>query len=121
MPLFKNCSSILKNRVNLSGSYGLQHNNISATRSRTTRRTIGSANLSVRGGKHFNFNAAYSNFGITMQPRSNLAPTQLLDAYRLSQISQAISVSSTWSFASNTWQQSFDISANYNALDDLQP
>jgi hypothetical protein len=112
--------NFMKNRVTLTGSYGWQNNNISATRSRTTRRTIGSANLSVRGGKHFNLTASYSNFGITMQPRRSLVPTNLLDTFRLSQVSQAISVSPNWSFGSKTTPQSFGLSATYNALNDLQ-
>jgi hypothetical protein len=49
--------NLFKNKLQINGSYGWQNNNISATRSRTTRRTIGSAALILRGGKHFNFQA----------------------------------------------------------------
>jgi hypothetical protein len=112
--------NLLKNRLQISGSYGWQNNNISETRSRTTRRTIGSANVSVRGGKHFNLTANYSNFGVTMEPRRTLAPTNLLDTFRLAQISHAVSISPNWHFGSKTRQQTFGLSASYNALEDLQ-
>lgn len=112
--------NVLKNRLQISGSYGWQHNNISATRNRTTDRTIGSANLSFQDGNHFSLQATFSNYGITMQPRKSIAPTNLLDTFRLSQINQAISISPNWSFVSETKQQNFGISANYNALNDLQ-
>ena len=113
--------NLFKNKMQLNGSYGWQNNNISQTRSRTTRRTIGSASLVLKGGKHFNFQANYSNFGVTMQPRANLTPTNLIDTFRAVQISQSINVSPNWHFGSKSRSQTLGISANYSLLDDLNP
>jgi hypothetical protein len=113
--------NLFKNKMQINGSYGWQNNNISATRSRTTRRTIGSAALILRGGKHFNFQANYSNFGVTMQPRANLTPSNVVDTFRAVQVSQSINVAPNWHFSSRTRQQNFGISANYSLLDDLNP
>ena len=113
--------NLFKNKVQINGSYGWQTNNISQTRSRTTRRTIGSAALSLRGGKHFNFQANYSNFGVTMQPRLNSKPINLVDTFRIVQVNQSISVAPNWHFGGKKRPQTFGISANYSLLDDLNP
>jgi hypothetical protein len=113
--------NLMKNKVQLTGSYGWQKNNISQTRSRTTTRTISSAALVLRGGKHFNFNANYSNFGVTMQPRANLNPTNLVDTFRAVQVSQSISVAPSWNFRTQNRLQTFGMTMNYSLLDDLNP
>jgi hypothetical protein len=113
--------NLFKNKLQINGSYGWQNNNISATRSRTTKRTIGSASVVLRGGQHFNLQANYSNFGITMQPRLNLNPKNVLDTFRAVQVSQSINIAPNWHFGNKQKQQNFGISANYSLLDDLNP
>lgn len=113
--------NLLKNRIQINGSYGWQRNNISQTRSRTTNRTIGSASLALRGGKHFNLQANYSNFGMTMQPRAQLNPINAVDTFRAVQVSQSISLTPAWHFNSKLRQQNFGMTMNYSLLDDLNP
>ena len=58
---------LFQNKVSLSGSYGLQRNNLLGDRTETTNKNIGSANLDIHPNAKFGLNANYSNYSIYQQ------------------------------------------------------
>ena len=57
-------TSIIKNRMAISASYGIQNNNLSERKFAKTGKNIGSANINYRATDRLNFNFSYSNFSI---------------------------------------------------------
>lgn len=55
--------SLLKNKLSVSGSYGLARDNLNGKKYATTLRTIGSANISYMAGTKLNISANIANFG----------------------------------------------------------
>lgn len=59
--------NLFKNKVNISGSYGVQNNNLDGHLERKTSRNIGSLALSVNPTPFFGFYAQYANFTLYQQ------------------------------------------------------
>lgn len=72
------------------GSIGVQMNNLRSTRLATTRRTIGSASVSLQPAPEWGLDLQYSNYGMQSNPRN--------DTLRIDNISQSISISPRYSF-----------------------
>lgn len=73
---------IWQNKINLSGSYGLQEDNLSKLKLATTLRLVKSLNISLTPMNRINIQANYSNFGTTQSS----GKIQLNDSIRISQI-----------------------------------
>lgn len=106
--------SLAKNKVLFSGSAGIQHNNLLDQHKYTTRRFIGSANLSVNPSPAFGFTASYANYGITQSPLTK----SLADTTQLEQISQSLSFMPRLVIAGDRMSHTFFVALNYNALSD---
>lgn len=100
--------SIWKRKIALSGSLGLQSDNLRRTKKATSIRTIGSANLSFNPSSTFGLDANYSNYSVSQ--RDGRMPVN--DSSRVQQVSQNISVTPRLLFA-NT-KMSHMIMLNYN-------
>ncbi len=103
--------------VRVSGSIGLQKDNLYNRKLATTERIIGSANISINPGSVFGMDINYSNFGITQSPGIR----SLSDSTRLSQISQSISVSPRLTFSGTEKTQSLFLFVTYNDLAERNP
>ena len=103
--------------VRVSGSIGLQNDNLYKKKLATTERVIGSANVSLNLGSKFGIDVNYSNFGITQSPGIR----SLTDSTRLSQISESISVSPHLTFNGTEKTQSVFLFVAYNALAKRNP
>ncbi|MCB0841014.1 MAG: hypothetical protein KDD99_30305, partial [Bacteroidetes bacterium] len=55
--------NLLKNRLRLSGTAGFQRDNLNRTKANTTRRLIGSGQLSYQPGARFGLNVQYAIYG----------------------------------------------------------
>lgn len=106
--------SLAKNKVLLSGSVGIQKNNLLDQHRFTTRRFIGSANLSVNPSPAYGFTASYANYGITQSPLTK----SLTDTTQLEQISQSLSFMPRLVLSGNRMSHTFFVMLNYNALSD---
>lgn len=84
-PSFK----LLKNKINFSGSVGLQNDNLFNEKTVTTQRLIYSANTALTAGKVYGLNINYSNYGITQQKGTE----QLNDTTKISLILSSLSIS----------------------------
>jgi hypothetical protein len=106
--------ALLERKLHINGTFGIQKNNLYESKSATTKRIIGSANVLYNPGKIFGLNINYSNYGITQSPQvASLSDTTLLE-----QISQNLSISPRLTFAGNHYVHSVFLSGNYNELSD---
>ncbi len=76
--------NMLKGKVRVSGSIGLQRDNLLRNKLVTTDRTIGSVNLSIQATKHYGFDIQYGNYGIAQ--RAGIIPVN--DTTRLALANQ---------------------------------
>ncbi len=80
--------SLLKKKLFFRGNIGFQHDNLRNTKKTTSKRTVGSANISLNPVKWFGMDASYSNFS-TNQKAGNIP---LVDTMKVYQSTQSISV-----------------------------
>ena len=81
---------LFKGKMNLALNTGFQRNNLSGGKSATTRRWIGSANMSFTPFAVLSFNASYSNFSSFTRNRLNtdpfyFEPADTMNFYQVSQ------------------------------------
>lgn len=82
--------SLLKRRLNISGSIGSRTNNLNDTRFDPMTQLLASANVNAQVSQKLNINASYSNFGI----RSSVDN----DTLRVEQVSQNVSLTPSLTF-----------------------
>ena len=90
-------TSILKNKVQFSGSFGIQRNNLSGDDNNVTRRLIGSINSSIRVNDQWNINLSYSNFSTTNRLRAVTVPFVQIDSIFLAQTNQSANLNFMYS------------------------
>ena len=106
-----------QNRISLTGNVGLQRNNLLGTRSETTTRLIGNANLSFFTRKGFGLSANYTNYNIE-QTEAQIA---LSDSLRQALVTTNISVVPTYTWGDTSSVHSIVLSGNYQQLNDQNP
>lgn len=79
---------LLKNKMNISGAVGYQHDNLNKKKLIATRRIIGSANINYNASQKFGITLNYSNFGTSQSPGTKT----LNDTAKIDQISQSITL-----------------------------
>lgn len=107
--------NLFKNRFRLSGTVGLQRDNLAQSKARTTRRLIGSAQLSYQPSARFGFNGQYANYGLSQQP----VQRSLTDTTLLEQVNQNLTLMPRLSFVSAARTQTLSLVLGYHALADL--
>ena len=80
---------MLKKKMQLSGSIGLERNNLQLSRNATTHKTIGSVNINYNPSTKFGITATYSNYSINQQP----GRIQIADSVKLYQTNGTLMVS----------------------------
>ncbi len=118
---------LLKNKVQLSGSVGIEYNNLDGSRNSDALRLVYSPSLSWQITEKWNFSASYSNFTSYTTTRPVIDPTFTdgLDTLNFYQINQNITVSSGYSFGKNERQSTingnfgFQISNNRSSSDSI--
>lgn len=103
-----------KGKVNLSGSVGLQRDNLLNNKAATTERTIGSANLQLTPFPRFSLNAQYSNYATEQQ--SGLI--NLNDTVRIFQVNHNINVTPTYVITGDRFYHNFVLSVGSQMLVD---
>ena len=103
---------LFKRKVNFRGSAGWQRDNLSASRTQTTNRFIGSAVLGWQIMKRLRADVVYTNFGV--QQRNVL--TGLLDSLRVDQVAGSIQLQTRYQFADQMRPQSVGISISQQSL-----
>ncbi len=80
--------NLMNGRLNISGSYGIQQDNIRDHKAYTTQRQIGSVNMNLNTKGAFGINAQYSNYTIDQQQ----ALLQLNDTTKIARVSSNYSI-----------------------------
>ncbi len=101
--------SLIKNKLNISSSIGLQQNNLDKVQAYTSKRVIGSLNTSYNFTEHFNIGVNYSNFS------SNTLPVRfgLSDTIKLVQLTQSGGFVANYSFGKKEIKHNLNFNTNY--------
>lgn len=107
--------TLLKGKLNVSTNTGLQKNNLNNDKLNTTKRWVGSINLSYAPNKDWNFSGSYSNFSSYTKQRPQNDPfyKNTLDTLNFYQLSQSSSGSASYNFSKTKTKQSIVMMANY--------
>jgi hypothetical protein len=92
----------------LSGSYGIQQDNVSKTKATQTTRNIGSLNLSVQPSAKFGMMMTYSNYG-TFQNN----PDRIIDTLKIQQVNQSLVVAPRFAWGDRVVSHSINLMSSY--------
>ncbi len=95
--------TLLKDRVTLSGNYGLQNNNLDGDKEQATKRIIASIQGTFNVNESWNLSANYSNYST----ESNPTYINLIDSVRYAQVAKNMGGMVTYSIASEQVSHSF--------------
>lgn len=109
--------SILNKKLHVNGNLGIQRNNLLKTRSETTNRLIGMANITYASPNGFSLNLNYTNFTVE-QTESIL---ELSDSIRVAMVTSNVSFIPTYSWSDSSKVQTVMLSGNYQQLNDRNP
>ncbi|MEZ0539956.1 hypothetical protein [Fibrella arboris] len=109
--------NLLENKLRLSGSYGVQFDNLANSRNVRTGRTIGSLVVSYNPASKFGFDLQLSNYGISQQ--AGLRP--VIDTLRLAQNNFSATANLRYTVQKTDVVQSVNLTATRQQLSDLNP
>ncbi len=109
--------SLLKKKLFFRGNIGFQHDNLRNTKKNTSKRTVGSANISLNPVKWFGMDASYSNFSIIQHAGS----IPLADTLKIYQSTQNISVTPRLIFINSDYSHMVMLVYNRSNLIDKNP
>jgi hypothetical protein len=105
---------LFKNKMNLHGSLGLQHDNLDHSKKFTSKRTVGALTMSYQITQKFGIDANYNNF-TTNQKAGTLA---IIDTLKLFQINKSYSLTPRFMVANEKRSHLLMFVFNNMALDD---
>lgn len=108
-------ANLIKNRMAISGSYGIQNNNLSEKRYAKTGRNIGSANINYRATDKLSFNASYSNFSIY---QTVLKDSLFADSIVVDQTNHLINFGASYIIVSEKYTHSYSLNSSNQELSD---
>jgi hypothetical protein len=106
--------SMLKNKVRVSGSVGVQRNNLFTDKINTTNRQINSVNVSFSPNVKFSLTAFYTNYRINQERNIRLS----YDTLKLEQFSHNLNVNSTLTRGTKEKRHMFNAGFNYQTFKD---
>lgn len=114
---------LARNTLYISGSMGIQRNNLGTHLSTSSSRKIGMLSVSYNPNQTFGVDISYSNYGISQQVLSafqNPTPSvpDAYDSVRISEISQSFTIAPHLSLVSTTSIQVFSLTASVQNLKD---
>ncbi|MFZ4545700.1 MAG: hypothetical protein ACOYOA_16745, partial [Saprospiraceae bacterium] len=109
--------NLAKSRLRLSGSYGIQRNNLLSNKEFRTSRTIGSVNLGFQPNSKFAVDANYTNYSLNQQS----AKVLLNDTIRIANVNRNISVTPRYSITGTQKVQTIMAIFNQQGLTDRNP
>lgn len=107
--------TLLAGKLQLSGSYGLQFDNLAGNKAARTGRKIGSLVASYNPSATFGLDLQLANYGISQQ--AGLRP--IIDTLRLAQNNLSATVSGRYTIQKNDVMQVFTLTTTYQQLSDL--
>lgn len=110
--------TLAEGKLNVSGSLGLQRNNLLEQRQAATLRQIGSFNVDYQATKGWGVSAQYSNFRLDQEV---IIDTLLNDSILLDQINHQVSLSPRFFKATRNATHTVVLLASWQQLDDRNP
>ncbi len=107
--------SLLEGKLRLSGSYGVQYDNLANNKSARTGRSIGSLVVSYNPATKFGIDLQLSNYGISQQ--AGVRP--LIDTLRLAQNNFSATINTRYTIQNEKVLHLFTLSATRQQLSDL--
>ncbi|MBK0381740.1 hypothetical protein I5M32_02100 [Pedobacter sp. SD-b] len=108
-------ATLFKGKARLSGSLGLQHDNLKNQKRAQNNRVIGSANLSYEVNKSLGFDVVYSNFSDNQRAKTVL----YADSIKIVQTTQTIGLMPRYFITSTNATHAISASASINTLRDF--
>ncbi len=105
---------LLDGKVQVSGSYGYQQDNVSNLRPTTTTRQIGSANVTFQPSQVFSMLMSYSNYGTSQR-----GTERIIDTLKIQQVNQSLIVAPRLFFSSETVQHTLSAFVSYQNANDV--
>jgi hypothetical protein len=102
------------NKFRFRGSLGLQFDNLRDNKSAQTKRTIGSASLSIQPVPAFGMDIQYSNFGVSQNPGLK----SISDTTRLRNVNRTIVLAPRLNIRSASFSHSVNLVGGYTDLND---
>ncbi|RRB12247.1 hypothetical protein [Larkinella knui] len=109
--------SLMKGKLRLSGSYGVQFDNLARTKNARTGRKIGSLVASYNPATAFGIDLQLSNYGISQQ--AGIRP--IIDTVRLAQNNFSATVNTRYTIQNDRVLNLFTLTATRQQLSDLNP
>ncbi|MFZ6009910.1 MAG: hypothetical protein ACOYXT_06125 [Bacteroidota bacterium] len=106
--------NMLKNKVRISGSVGIQRNNIFSDKINTTNRQINSINVTVMPNPKWSMNAFYTNYRINQERNIRLT----LDTLKLEQFSDNLNINSILTMGTKEIRHTVTGGFNYQVFRD---
>ncbi len=108
-------TQFFKNKLAVSGSYGIQNNDLSNRKFAETGRNIGSANLNYRPNNQWNFSLNFSNFSIY---QTLLKDSLFADSVVVDQTNYQVNFSATYIVVSEKRTHTYTLNTNTQNLSD---
>jgi hypothetical protein len=106
---------IFQNKIRVSGSVGIQNDNILNTKTAQTQRVIGSGNISINPAQVFGLDLSYTNYATTQGALKSPLDT---GKYQVRNVSQSASVTPRLLFISSESTNSFILSISQQQYTD---
>ncbi len=106
--------SMLKNRLRMSASYGVQRNNLMFTKANNTNRRIGALNVAYTPNNWYNVTATYNNFEFNQAAVSE----RIGDTLKLVQVSQNGALNNNFNFGTGPVRHNLNLGLTYQVFND---
>ncbi|MCU0431438.1 MAG: hypothetical protein MUF42_15850 [Cytophagaceae bacterium] len=117
---FNTATRIIKDKANLAFNIGTQRDNIKETKAMTTRRLIGSVNLSYNPSQKWNFAGTYSNFQTSANTAQRIQQFQNNDTLRFLQVNQNANVTIGYNGGSKEKKNGVTLNIGWQVADNNQ-
>lgn len=107
--------NLLKGKARISGSYGVQQDNLANNKNARTGRKIGSLMVSLNPQPEFGLDVSFSNYGLSQ--KSGRRP--LIDTLRIAQNNLSAMVSLRYSILNKEMSHLFNLTGTHQQLKDL--
>lgn len=113
-------TKVLKNKGNIAFNLGTQRDNIKNTKAITTRRLIGSVNLSYAPSQRWNFSGSYSNFQTSANTAQRIQQFQNNDTLRFFQVNQNANLTIGYSGGTKEKKNGITLTTGYQVANNNQ-
>ncbi len=105
---------VLKNRLRISGSVGIQHDNVNGQKQATAQKVTANGNLGVDFSSRLGLDVNYSNFSNNQQPKT----IRFADSLKIAQTTQNLSISPRYIYSNTVTSHAIIVNASFMQLND---